>query len=87
MDEQETTREAAIKRVKAKRTFRTHLLVYLVVNAFLVITWLSQGRGEDNYPFWTILGWGLGLALHGWNVYFRGSITENEIRREMERGI
>jgi hypothetical protein len=29
--------------------------------------------------------WGLGLTFNAWDVYFRRPITEEEIRREMDR--
>jgi hypothetical protein len=33
-----------------------------------------------------MLGWGVGLAFHGWSAYLKQPISEDEIRREMERG-
>ena len=32
-----------------------------------------------------MVGWGIGLALHGWGVYGERPITEAEIQREMEK--
>ena len=84
MDEIADPREAAIKRVKAKRGFKTHLAVYLIVNTFLVLLWAAGGRGGF-WPFWVIIGWGIGLAFHGWSVYSQGPITEDEIAREMRK--
>ncbi len=84
MDKIADPREAAIKQVKAKRGFKTHLAVYLIVNTFLVLQWAAAGRGGF-WPFWTIIGWGIGLAFHAWSVYFQGPITEDEIAREMRR--
>lgn len=83
MDDNER-REAAVKRLKAQRNFRASLTVYLLVNAFLVFIWSLSGGYF--WPIWPILGWGLGVALHGWNVYFRRPITEAAIQREMSRG-
>lgn len=85
MSEIVDAREAAIKRLKAKRGFRTHLAAYVIVNTFLVLLWAVQSdSGEGGFwPFWTIVGWGIGLAFHGWSVYFAAPITEEEITREM----
>jgi len=85
MDELENSREAAVKRLKAKRDFKTHVATYLFVNTMLVVIW-AVADGGYFWPIWPILGWGIGLVLDGWRVYFQRPITEDEIRREMERG-
>jgi uncharacterized ion transporter superfamily protein YfcC len=86
MDDEQQRRAAAVRRVKAKRDFRTHIVVYVVVNAFLVAIWALSGGGYF-WPIWSILGWGIGLVLNGWSAYFeKGPITEEEIRREMGKG-
>lgn len=82
---QNDKRAVAIERLKAKRGFRAHLAIYLIVNILLVSIWAVSGRAYF-WPGWAMLGWGIGLALHGWSVYFRKPISEDEIRREMEGG-
>src|ERR1700735_2981379 len=52
MTDQNDKREAAIKRVKAKRGFRIHLAIYLVVNALLLVVWALSGARY----FWPIPG-------------------------------
>jgi hypothetical protein len=84
MTEQNTERDAAIKRLKARRGFHVHVAIYLVVNALLVVIWALSGAAYF-WPIWAMLGWGIGLAFHGWSVYFRKTISEDDIRREMER--
>jgi hypothetical protein len=79
-----TPREAAVKRLKARRDFRTHAGIYVIVNALLVVIWAASGAGYF-WPIWPIAGWGVGLALNAWAVYFERPISEEEIRREMER--
>lgn len=82
MDDQER-RDAAIKRIKEKRDFRNHVVIYLVVNVFLVGVWALTGSGYF-WPGWVIAGWGIGLVLHGLRLY-RGErpISDEEIQREM----
>jgi len=80
----EAQHEAAFKRVKAKRDFRNHAGAYLIVNAMLVAIWALSGAGYF-WPIWPILGWGIGLAFNAWAAYFEKPITEQEVRREMER--
>jgi hypothetical protein len=77
-------RSAAIKRLSARRDFAMHLVTYIVVNAALVMIWLATGHGYF-WPGWVIGGWGIGLALHGWEIYVRRPITEEDIAREMRR--
>lgn len=85
MTEDDDKRKAAIRRLTAKREFWNHAVTYIVVNALLVVIWAFSGRGYF-WPIWAIAGWGIGLALHAWNVFFVRPISEAEIRREMERG-
>ena len=81
----ESRRESAIKRVRAKSDFRNHLVVYVVVNALLVAIWVATGAGYF-WPVWPMAGWGVGIVLHAWTVYFQRPITEEDIQHEMERG-
>jgi 2TM domain len=87
---EEDRRQQAIKRIKAKRDFRVHLLIYVLVNSALVIIWAfaSAGRGGSQGFFWPIfpmLGWGFAVVMQGYKVYRGGAITESQIAREMER--
>jgi hypothetical protein len=77
-------RKAAIKRLKAKRDFYGHLVAYVVINAFLVGVWAMTDRGYF-WPGWVLAGWGIGLVLNAWTVYFQREITEEDIQREMRR--
>jgi len=82
MDDQER-RDAAIKRIKDKRDFKTHAVSYVVVNLFLVGVWAVSGGGYF-WPGWVMAGWGIGLVLHGWQTYREERpITEEDIQREM----
>ena len=86
LSDDQATREQAIKAIKQKRDFKTHVLVYLVVNAFLVVVWYLSGAGYF-WPAWVLGGWGIGLAFNAWAAYGRqaGDISETEIQLEMDR--
>jgi hypothetical protein len=45
-----------------------HLIVFLAVNALLIAVNLIVTPGTIWFP-WPLLGWGLGLAIHAWQVY------------------
>ena len=85
MSNTEDRRKAAIGRLKAKRDFRNHVAIYVIVNAGLILIWALSGAGYF-WPIWPIAGWGIGLAFNAYAVYIQKSITEDEIRAEMERG-
>jgi len=77
-------REAAIKRLKAKRDFWTHVATYVIVNAMLVGIWALSGAGYF-WPVWSIGAWGVGLAFHAWSTFGERPITEEQIQREMRK--
>ena len=84
MEVSEERREEAVKRLKAKRELRTHVVAYIVVNAMLVGIWALSGVGHF-WPIWVMLGWGVGLVLNVWEVYGNKPITDEEIERELQR--
>lgn len=84
MQDIDEARSAAISKIKARRDFRTHLVAYVVVNAFLIGVWAVAGQGYF-WPVWVIAGWGIGLILHAWTTYNERPISEDEIRREVGR--
>ena len=77
-------RDRAMARLKQKRDFGTHLFVYLVVNGFLLGIWALTGSGFF-WPVFPMFLWGIGLVLNAWDVYGRQPVSEDRIRREMER--
>ena len=85
MDEQER-RAAAVKRLKEKREFWQHVVVYVLVNSLLVVIWaVTHNEGGHFWPLWPILGWGIGMAIHAWET-LRRPISEEAIRKELEKG-
>lgn len=79
-----SAREAARQRVIARRDFVSHVVAYVVVNAFLVGIWAFTGAGYF-WPAWVIGSWGVGLVLHAWDVFLRRPVTEADIEAEMRR--
>jgi hypothetical protein len=79
--------QRARKRVEEKKGFFSHLAIYVVVNAVLILIWAFTSRG---YPWfvWPLGGWGIGLVFHFLGVFLFSKETNwerNEIEKEAER--
>jgi len=84
----EVLREQALRSLKKRRDFKTHLFIYVVVNAVIWTVWLVIGITSNSWWPWAIfptLGWGIGLAANAWDVYMRRPVTEADVAAEIER--
>ena len=74
-------------RVEARLGFYRHAMIYVAVNLFLIF--FNLWREPHHIWFqWPLLGWGIGLAWHGWHVYsyrWNSARKDRMIQREMER--
>jgi len=76
----------ARRRVGRKMGFYVHATVYVLVNLGLWAIATVTGRGPWNV--WPLLGWGLGLAIHGIVTFIglRGEgVRQRMIDAEVER--
>jgi hypothetical protein len=80
----EDLRQLAIAQLRKKREVQAHALAFVTVNLFLVTIWALTGSGFF-WPIFPILGWGIGLAFHIWDVYSPERMSEERIQREMQR--
>ena len=83
VEESQTKRDEARRRVVKRRNIVNGLVAYAVINAFLVGVWASTGHGYF-WPGWVMGGWGAGMVLAVWD-YYRRPITEAEVDRELRR--
>ena len=78
--------ERARKHVEEVRDFYYHLMVYVFVNAILVVVDLMSGTGGPvlglDWAFWPMLGWGLGLAGHAISVFYGDYRVQQLYERE-----
>jgi 2TM domain len=77
-------RARAVAQLRKRADFRTHLLIYLAVNLFLVAIWWFTTPGFF-WPLFPIGGWGIGLLAHAWDTYGPEGATEEQIRRQIGR--
>jgi hypothetical protein len=81
----ESPRQAAVQRLRKRRELQTHVLTFVLVNAFLVtIWWLSTPDGFF-WPVFPLFGWGIGVAFHAWDVLVGSEPSEEAIQAEMHR--
>jgi len=75
----------AHKRARRKMGWYTHAFVYVVVNLGLALMSAFSGRNWAIYP---LLGWGLGLMIHGFAVFVSAPadrLREHLVQKERER--
>jgi len=84
----------ALKRVKEIKGFYTHLVVYLVINAMIVIVNIQDLDPGESYfqfsNFTTAFFWGIGLVAHALSVFVPSMIMgknweERKIKQLMEK--
>ena len=77
----------ARRRAGAKMGWYIHATVYVVVNLFIYAI-SEYGFGQRRWSVFPLLGWGLGLMLHGISVFLigkGGGLRERMIQKERER--
>ncbi len=84
-NEEELLRQRAVKQVRKRRDFYGHLLVFVLVNAAVITIWAALGDGGFFWPIFLILGWGIGLVMNAWDVFYRSYEDEGQIQREIDR--
>ena len=78
-------RKQAIHKLRRQRGFRTHLLVYLLVNGFLALVWGLTDRDSFFWPTWSLAFWGIFVVVNGVNAYRPQTFSEDQIQRQMGR--
>jgi hypothetical protein len=63
--------QKAKKRVGEIRGFYTHLGVYVLINAMLLLINITTSP-DVLWFYWPLLGWGIGVALHALRVFGAG---------------
>ena len=76
----------ARKRVNDRRDFGSHVVAYVVVNAFLTLVWAVTSAGYF-WPAWPLLGLTIAAVFAGLDAYgiTRRTITESDVEAEIAR--
>lgn len=81
----EALESLAQQRAGAKLGWYVHAFFFVVVN-LLMLALSRHGFGQRPWSVFPLLGWGVGLALHGVSVFVLGNgLRERLVRRERER--
>ena len=70
---EQAPRDKAVQQLKKRRDFRGHLLIYTLVNAFLVVIWAITDPHGFFWPVFPIAGWGIFVVMNAWDVYWVAS--------------
>ena len=76
----------ARRRANAKLGWYVHAMAFVLVNA-LIFAMSRYAFGTRPWSAYPLLGWGLGLVLHGVSVFLLGSgsgLRERMVQRERE---
>ena len=79
--------QKAKKKVEARLGFKTHLTVYLVVNAILITVNLINSP-EYLWFIWPLMGWGIAIFWHAMAVFVfdkKSDVMERMIQKEMDK--
>ncbi len=79
--------QLARKRAGAKLGWFIHATVYVSVN-LLLLAMSQYGFGSRSWSVFPLVGWGLGVALHGASVWLLGcdgELRERMVQKERER--
>lgn len=87
--------EMAYRKVKKIKGFYIHLMVYVLVNAFIIISSMNRNSFQNgDFLNWqtysTALFWGIGLVAHGLsvfgrNIFFGENWEEKKIKQFMDK--
>ncbi|SNY59349.1 2TM domain-containing protein [Paractinoplanes atraurantiacus] len=78
-------RQEALTRLRKRRELQAHVLAYVLVNLFLNGIWLLTTPGGFYWPMFPMLGWGIGIVFHIWDVFVGSNPSEDAIRTEMDK--
>jgi len=89
-DDERLLERRARRRVGLRMGLAIHALVYVLVN--LGLFGLNAYTGGEHWAIFPLLGWGLGLAIHGIVVFaslhgegWRGRMVDSEVERLRRR--
>ena len=78
-------RKQAVYKLRRKRGFLTHALVYLLTNGFVSLIWFFTDRDGFYWPLWLEAFWGIFLVVNGVNAFRPQTFSEAQIKKQMDQ--
>ena len=79
-------RATALQRIKRRRDFAGHVVIFLVVNAGLWVVWaVGEANTEDLWPAWVTGIWLAILLIDAYKVFGERPISDQQVEEEMRR--
>ena len=80
-------RDAAKKRIKARREFWALLAVLVVISLFLIAIWFLTGARSYFWPIWPLMGFVIAIVFSGLNAFgvINREVTDADIDAELSR--
>jgi 2TM domain len=70
------------QQAKARAEFKTHLSIYVIVNAMLWAIWFFTGGVHTHpWPIYPTCIWGVGIISNYFSAYRFGSLAEREYKK------
>lgn len=78
----------AKRKVENLKSFYIHLIVFILVNIFLILINVVNYKEVGHWWFiYPVIGWGIGLVIHGISITSSGPFGEKWEREKMEKYI
>ena len=75
----------AVRRLKKRRDLAGQVLIYMLVNGFIVLVWAITDGSGFFWPIFPMALWGIGLVMSAWDTRHNDPFSDHEIESEIER--
>jgi hypothetical protein len=80
----ESTYVQTALQIQRWRDFGSQVFAYVMGSMVFLILWAAKGKGFF-WPKYPLFVWGLGLSVQHFTMVLRGQITDEEVRRKLNR--
>ena len=81
MDQDRLSPELIRKKIELQFGFYAHLVIYIIINILLIF--LDLKKPGNIWFIYPLLGWGIGIAIHGLSALFLPKMIEKEVEKTL----